>query len=401
MFLLIFILIFQTFISQETNDQTKPENLDNIVRIDDESHILSKEDFKDIKEIVDKNFHLLLIKISSGEEYMGKKLAFFETSSLNYFNNNCKKYKDMCDYGFSIDIFVKQKLLIIEIGKESKKLIDDLYRKRMTDSIRDELNKENWTHAIKKILIFINYRLSGGKIIPFPKTNDYPQIYILTIMVPLFAGLITILTILFYFGSTKFIFCQEVKLFFDGIIMRLNELKFIPENEEKKIEIKNRECLFCWQPSQGDEYFMHCGHSYHEKCLLQWRLYNYACCPCSYECEDDTEEEDACLKRPCYLNNEDIKILLGLCLDAFRKENIYDYFIENEAECKAVHLGDLIWINQKKFENYTSYRIFYKIYKVIKLMVFFVTFYPEFLKSKKVKLIERLMKMKNKGFFGG
>ena len=231
MFLLIFILIFQAFISQETNDQTKPENLDNIVRIDDESHILSKEDFKDIKEIVDKNFHLLLIKISSGEEYMGKKLAFFETSSLNYFNNNCKKYKDMCDYGFSIDIFAKQKLLIIEIGKESKKLIDDLYRKRMTDSIRDELNKENWTHAIKKILIFINYRLSGGKIIPFPKTNDYPQIYILTIMVPLFAGLIIILTILLYFGSTKFIFCQEVKLFFDGIIMRLNELKFIPEDE--------------------------------------------------------------------------------------------------------------------------------------------------------------------------
>ena len=405
MFLLIFILIFQTLNTQETNNQTKPENLENITRVEDESHILSKGDFKEIKKIVDKNFHLLLIKISSGEEYMGKKLAFFETNSLNYFNNKCKKYKDMCDYGFSINIFIKQKLLIIEIGKESKILLDDSYRQRMTDSIRDELNKENWSNAIKKILIFINYRLSGGKITPFPKTSDYPQIYILTVMVPLFAGLIIILTILFYFGSTKFIFCSEVKQFFDGIILRLNELenlKNIPENEEKKIEIKNQECLFCWQPSLGkNEYFMHCGHRYHEKCLLQWRLYQYACCPCSYECYDDTEPEDACLSRDVYLNIEDIKILLALCLDAFRKENIYDYFIENEAECKAVHLGDLIWINQKKFENYSSYRIFYKLYKVIKLMVFFVTFYPEFLKSKKVKLIERLIKMKNKGFFGG
>ena len=30
-----------------------------------------------------------------------------------------------------------------------------------------------------------------------------------------------------------------------------------PFNEEKKIEIKNQECLFCWQPSLGkNEYFM-------------------------------------------------------------------------------------------------------------------------------------------------
>ena len=120
----------------------------------------------------------------------------------------------------------------------------------------------------------------------------------------------------------------------------------------------------------------------------------------SYEATEE-EEADACLNRPVYLDIEDIKILLGLCLDAFRKENIYDYFIKNKEICEEVNLFDLIWINQKKFENYSSYRIFYKIYKVVKLMVFFVTFYPQFLKSKKVKLIERLMKMKNKGFLGG
>ena len=174
-----------------------------------------------------------------------------------------------------------------------------------------------------------------------------------------------------------------------------------PNNIEKRIELKNRECLFCWKPSKGNEYFMHCGHSYHEKCLRQWRLYQYGCCPCSYEAYDDKEDEKACLNRPVYLNTEDLKILLGLCLDAFRKENIYDYFIENKEKFEEINMEDLFWINQKKFENYSSYRIFYKIYKAIKLACVFVTFYPRFLKSKKVKLIERLMKMKNKGFFGG
>ena len=398
--LLIFLSLFLAINSEEIKTQNKSEPFNNKTRIYDEDHLLNKDDFTEIKEIIEKNFPLLLIQILSGEENIRKNSAFFEARSFNDFSNKCKNYKDMCDYGFSIYIYIKQKLLILEIGKESKKLIDDIYKQRMTDSIRDELNKENWVQAIKKILIFINYRLSEGKIKNFPKKNDYPQIYIFTKMIPLFLTFILIMTIIFYFGSTKYIFCYEMKLFFDGIIMRLRELKNIQENKEKKIELKNRECIFCWKPSEGNEYFLHCGHSYHERCLLQWELYKYACCPCSYECYEDTEEPEACLERAS-LNIEDIKILLGLCLDAFRKENIYDYFITNKEIYERENLGDLIWINQKKFENYSSYRIFYKILKVVKLMLFFVTFYPEFLKSKKVKLIERLMKMKNKGFFGG
>ena len=211
MFFLIFLFIFQTINSDEIKNQTKPELLENIIRIDDEDHFLSKNDFEEIKEIIDKNFKLLLIKIISGDDIMGKKLAFYETTSFNNFSNQCKKYKDMCDYGFSIDIYVKEKLLIIEIGKESKLLIDDQYKQRMTDSIRDELNKENWSQALKKVLIFINYRLSGGKIVKFPKSNDYPQIYILTVMAPFFLIFITLMTIIFYFGSTEYIFCNEVK----------------------------------------------------------------------------------------------------------------------------------------------------------------------------------------------
>ena len=401
MYILIILLVIQ-FVNSNKNNIINLKEGENITRIEDETKILDKQDYKEIKEILDKNFPLLLIRIlNNNENYNDKQLPYFEASSFNHFSKECEKLKDMCDYGYSIDIHIKQKLLIIQIGKESKKLIDEEYKQRMRDSIRDELNNKNWAHAIKKILLFINYRQKGGKIKNFSKTNDYPQIYILSILVPSFFFGIIILTILLHFGSTKYIFCSEVKEFFDGAIRHWNEMNQFPNNIEKRIELKNRECLFCWKPSKGNEYFMHCGHSYHEKCLRQWRLYQYGCCPCSYEAYDDKEDEKACLNRPVYLNTEDLKILLGLCLDAFRKENIYDYFIENKEKFEEINMEDLFWINQKKFENYSSYRIFYKIYKAIKLACVFVTFYPRFLKSKKVKLIERLMKMKNKGFFGG
>ena len=402
MYILIILIIIQIINISKGDNKIDSNEEKKIARIEDENKILNKEDYQEIKEIIEKSFPLLLIRIINGNEKDNtRQISYFEASSLNYFIKECQQYKDMCDYGYSLDIYIQKKLLIIQIGKESKKLINDQYKQRMGDSIRNELDNKNWAHAIKKILIFINYRQKGGKITKFPKTNDWPQIYILSILAPSFLVGVLILTIILYFGSTKYIFCYEVKEFFDGAIKYWNEINNLPNDVEKRIELKNRECIFCWKPSQGNEYFMHCGHSYHEKCLRQWRLYQYGCCPCSYEAYDDKEDEKACLSRPVYLNTEDIKILLGLCLDAFRKENIYDYFIENKNKFDENNLGDLYWINQKKFENYSSYRIFYKIYKVIKLACVFVTFYPRFLKSKKVKLIERLMKMKNKGFFGG
>ena len=400
---LIILLVIQIINANANKNETNKTNTEEkFIPIIDEMKILEKKSYDEIKDILEKNFPLLQIRIlNNSETYNDKQLSFFEASSYNNFTKECEKIKDMCDYGYFIDIYTKQKILIVQIGKESKKLLNDEYKQRMTDSIRDELSNKNWAHAIKKILLFINYRQKDGKIKKFPKTNDWPQIYILTILIPSFFFGIIILTIILHFGSTKYIFCSEVKDFFDGAIQHWNEMNQLPNDVEKKIELKNRECLFCWKESKGNEYFMHCGHSYHEKCLRQWRLYQYGCCPCSYEAYDDKEDEKACLNRPVYLNTEDLKILSGLCLDAFRKENIYDYFIENKERFEEINLEDLFWINQKKFENYSSYRIFYKLYKVIKLTCVFVTFYPRFLKSKKVKLIERLMKMKNKGFFGG
>ena len=135
MFFLIFILIFQVIKTDEIKNQTKLESLSDKNRIEDKNHFLNNNDYNEIKVIIEKNFPLLMIRLLSGEEDLGKKLSYFEAKSYNNFSKECKKYKDMCDYGFSINIFIKQKLLIIEIGKESKILIDDSYRQRMTDSI--------------------------------------------------------------------------------------------------------------------------------------------------------------------------------------------------------------------------------------------------------------------------
>ena len=158
MYILIILLVIQ-FVNSNKNNIINLKEGENITRIEDETKILDKQDYKEIKEILDKNFPLLLIRIlNNSENYNDKQLPYFEASSFNHFSKECEKLKDMCDYGYSIDIYIKQKLLIIQIGKESKKLIDEEYKQRMRDSIRDELNNKNWAHAIKKNIII--YKLS-------------------------------------------------------------------------------------------------------------------------------------------------------------------------------------------------------------------------------------------------
>ena len=168
MYTLIILLMIQ-IINSDKNITKEDEK---IIRIEDKNKILRKDDYEEIKSIIDKNFPLLLIRILNVSEIGQKKqLSFFEASSFNHFTKSCEKYKDknMCDYGYAIDIYIKEKLLIIQIGKESKKLLDEIYKQRMIDSIRDELINKNWAHAIKKILIFINYRQNGEKFKNFQK----------------------------------------------------------------------------------------------------------------------------------------------------------------------------------------------------------------------------------------
>ena len=104
-------------IINSNNNITKED--EKIIRIEDKNKILRKDDYEEIKNIIDKNFPLLLIRILNVSEIGQKKqLSFFEASSFNHFTKNCEKYKNMCDYGYAIDIYTKEKLLIIQIGKE-------------------------------------------------------------------------------------------------------------------------------------------------------------------------------------------------------------------------------------------------------------------------------------------
>ena len=133
MFFLIFILIFLIIKADEIKN--KNISIENKTRIYDEINILKKVEFNELNQIIKKNFPLLMIRLLSGEDDIRKKTAYFEASSVTNFAKECINYKDMCDYGFSIDIYLREKLLVIEIGKESKKLIDDEYKQRMINSI--------------------------------------------------------------------------------------------------------------------------------------------------------------------------------------------------------------------------------------------------------------------------
>jgi hypothetical protein len=115
MFILIISFIILIVNCHETNHTNK--NSETVLkpeykkdRIEDENKILDKESFSEIKEIIEKSFPLLFIRIISGNEKdINKQASFFEASSFNHFSKECQNYKDMCDYGYSLDIYVTNK----------------------------------------------------------------------------------------------------------------------------------------------------------------------------------------------------------------------------------------------------------------------------------------------------
>ena len=62
-----------------------------------------------------------------------------------------------------------------------------------------------------------------------------------------------------------------------------------------------------------------------------------------------------------------------------------------------ISLEELCWLYHNKLQEYKTYRLFYKMYKVWKMSCFILAFYPKFLKSKKVKLLTKLLKVKQRG----
>lgn len=404
---IVFVLIVQILIiyfvncKKETPDLTNTTNSTNTCyeRLIDQGNALSQFEYDQLCDSLNR-YPLFLMRIRRDIEYAIQSAVFFEASSFKFFDEKCKSYINMCQFGFLIDIYVDDKIIIIQPGSKSKSLVNDVYRKRTVASVRPELLKGKWSKALFKILTMIIYKESGGTTMFFKSTNDDPENFFYFALVPcLTVGFFAMTGVLYqmskgFFNKDCFDYMDHIRILW----------KDISNTADKKIILDPYICIFCWKKTSNiKEVFMYCCHSYHEKCLRKWRLYQYRCCPCSYEAIQEVEEKNKNIEKIVYLNLEDLKILLGLSRDAFRKENLYDYFVERENEIDqfnkdyGVSLEELCWIYQNKVTNYKSYRIFYKMYKVIKMAVFILAFYPKFLKTKKGKLITKLLNVKQRG----
>ncbi len=133
------------------------------------------------------------------------------------------------------------------------------------------------------------------------------------------------------------------------------------------------------------------------------------CCPCSYE---PAENEPEGLHKQPTIGIRDLGILLGLCVDAFRKEDIYEYMYHNQEKITKFNtkllemkqneneygMQDLLWIHPKKIQNFSDYRIIYKMWKVFKMMCWIIAFWPRKLMSgKNAKLVTKLINIRAKG----
>ena len=397
----IFIFLF-FFFSFSLSLDFSPYNEKNSTceeRLIDRSKTLTDEHYKALCNILTA-YPLFMIRLRNEIEYAIHGAVFFEAASFKYFDNQCQKYQDMCQYGFLIDIYIDDKVIIIQPGAKAKSLVNDVYRKRTIASVKTELIKGSWHKALRKILTLIIYKEQGGKLKFVQSMSQDPNNFLFYILIP-FCSIGFLLLSVFLYYMSKGTFNNDVFQFLDNVIKYWKEIE---ESEEKRIILPKYTCIFCWQKTENTrEVFMYCGHSYHEKCLRIWRLYQYRCCPCSYEAIKEIEEKNKNIEKPTYLTIEDLKILLGLCLDAFRKEYLYDYFVEKEKEINefnekyGVSLEELCWLYQNKLHMYKTIRIFHKMYKVWKMSCFILAFYPKFLKSKKVKLITKLLKVKQRG----
>jgi hypothetical protein len=108
-------------------------------------------------------------------EYEVSNVIFFEATSYKFFDSICKNYKNMCKYGFLIDIYAEDKMVVIQPGEESKILVNDNYRFRTINSVRLELIHSEWAKALKKIIKLIVYKEEKKPLKNFPSTSDAPK----------------------------------------------------------------------------------------------------------------------------------------------------------------------------------------------------------------------------------
>lgn len=340
-----------------------------------------------------------IIRISKYYSSLVHNSLVIEATSVKFFKAQCKNFPTMCNDGFLIDIYTHDRIVIVQPGIQSKRVVNDAYRDRVIQTIRVDLAREEWEDSLVKAIRLLDYKENKGKITLNAPQSSEPYNFKLFVLTPILLLMLSGLTfILAYIGFRPL--NEELFNYLDKILLYWDEIVASPD---KYIEIDT--CLFCFK-NENVYKFMYCNHSYHEGCLKRWKLYEGKCCPCSYIPTDEDEEKSKLLspiQKKGFVNTDDLRILLSMILDAHRKESIYEYFYRNEqkiAEFNIKHdenLEELTWVYHDKLVKYKKYRIFYKIYKAFKVMCCILAFYPSFLSTKKGKLVKKLINIRSKG----
>lgn len=343
---------------------------------------------------------LYILRIQKYSDSLVSNTVLLESLSLKFFNNICIEFTSMCDDGILIDIFTQDEIIIIQPGKLSKKVLSDIYRKRVIETIRYNLINQEWGASFNKIVRLFDYKLKGGTTKLNQGQSNEPTIFIYYILAPIITSLFVIIfTLIFIMG--KGYFNSGLFYFMDKMLENWEEINDSPE---KRIQLPAKTCLFCMKQGENTFKFLYCNHSYHYRCFYKWQLHHEKCCPCSFVPVEGEESGEINIVKPAYLNCEDIKFILGYVLDAHRKQNVYDYFIKNEEKIKRINdkynisFEEICWIYINKLTFYKNYRILFNIWKTLKMMCCILTFYPsDTVNSKKGRLVRKLLNVRAKG----
>lgn len=343
---------------------------------------------------------LFILRIKKKVGGIVTNTVIYESKSFKFFNEKCKNFSDisMCNNGFLIDFYTVEKVIIIEPGKISKNKVKEAYRNRVLEAITYNLGNKEWFHALDKSVKLLDYKLKDG-VTELNAASSEPNYYMWTVVIPVLIVMFIFLTLMLSIGNKG----KINKNLFDYIDKIIAFWTKIECSEEKAIVFEK--CFLCFDDKKFEKLykFRYCNHRYHEICMSRWKLLDDKCCPCSYEPvegEESGKENDS----PPLLKIEDLRLLLSMILDSYRKDDVYEYFTLNAEKVQRfnrdheVCLEELCWIYLNKLETFKTYRIFFKMHKVLKLMCCILAFYPSsFMNSKKGRLIKRLMMVKSKG----
>jgi hypothetical protein len=351
-------------------------------------------------ELPDQNSFIIRIRRSSGKTVANT--VVYESLASDFFLSKCLDHGSMCDEGFMIDIYTDDRTIILRPGGIVKNVIKDAYRQRILSSIRLLLHKNYWARAIMDVCKLLKYKMNNGQTrLNYPFNLEHWR-FILTLLSPMLLIMFLSLTLVLYYVSGGIINSEEFKY-----IDKLIDYWYKVDGQQGKIEMNY--CFFCWKTSDEKYTFEFCNHYYHESCLVRWQLDEIKCCPCSYE-PAENEPED--LHKVPTIGIKDLGILLGLCVDAFRKEDIYDYIHHNQDKVSKFNtkileirqneneygMQDLLWIQPYKLQKFSDYRLFHKMNKVFKLMCWIIAFWPrKLLSNKNAKLVTKLINIRAKG----